>query len=161
MSEIRERVFVACPLAHAHRYLAQVLPTDTSAEQSLVLRVPIPEGRGSAELEQEVTVQCAPLTDPSHESEVWRISWTPRQPAIYPFFDGRISIKAGEDYSSCRLVLEGNYEPPLGLPGRAFDAALGRRIAGITARELLRSIAKRMEESCRADEAHKQGEPRR
>ncbi|TAM75439.1 hypothetical protein EPN44_08245 [bacterium] len=159
MSEIRERVFVACPLGRAHHYLAQVLPTDTSASRPLVLRVSLPGVRGDAKLEQEVTVNCSPLTDPRHESEVWHLSWAPRQPAIYPYFDGRISIKGGEDYSSCRLVLEGSYEPPLGLPGRAFDAALGRRIAGITARELLRSIAERMEASFRADEARKQGEP--
>ena len=159
MSEIRERVFVACPLAHAHRYLADVLPTESSGGQPLALRVPPPGGHGGAELEECVTVQCAPLMDPSHESAVWRISWAPRSPAIFPAFDGRISIKGGEDYRTCRLVLEGSYEPPLGLPGRVFDAALGHRIAQTTVRELLRTIAERMEASFRADEAEKQHQP--
>ncbi|TAM60303.1 hypothetical protein EPN52_05385 [bacterium] len=157
MSEIRERVFVACPLAHAHGYLAQVLPTDSSASSALELRVPLPGDSGGPGLTHTVTVRCAPLTDPSHESEVWSISWTPRE-GIYPSFDGRISIKGSEDYGTCRLVLEGSYEPPFGAPGRAFDAALGHRIAKATARTLLRDIARRMEEAYRAGEARKREE---
>jgi len=163
MSDIRERVFVACPLAHARRYLARVLPVDSPVPQRLELRLPVPvPGAAGAGLEHEVIATWSPAQDPTHESEPWHLSWAPRNRRLYPSFDGTLAIMAGEDYESCRLVLEGSYVPPLGVAGEVFDAAVGRRIAEATGRELLRTIASRMEEAYRADAAQKQapgGEP--
>jgi hypothetical protein len=50
--------------------------------------------------------------------------------------------------------LEGGYEPPLGAIGKAFDAAIGHKIAESTADDLLNVIGERIEHDFATDEPH-------
>jgi len=52
------------------------------------------------------------------------------------------------------LTLEGKYEPPLGVAGKVFDAALGWRIAEATTRLLLKEIGDWIELGFVQDEPH-------
>jgi len=157
MSDIQGWTYVACPLAHARRYLAGVLPTETLQSQRLELRVPVRIPGADAALATEVMVSCAPEIDPTHESDRWHIRWIPRDQRLYPSFEGTLAIKGAEDYETCRLVIEGSYRPPLGPAGEVIDAVLGRRIAQATVDELLRTVAASMEQAFRFDESRKPG----
>lgn len=53
----------------------------------------------------------------------------------------RIAIQNGDDYDLSPFILKGTYQPPLGVFGAAFDAVVGHRIAQMTARSLIATIA--------------------
>ena len=83
-----------------------------------------------------------------------RIEWTPTTKEPIPKFDGVFHVQWDEEYGRCRLVLEGSYEPPLGFVGKAFDAAVGHKIAEDTAKSLLEQLRSNIE-SARAKEMDK------
>ena len=72
----------------------------------------------------------------------------------FPRFVGTLKVEADEDYGTCSLAIEGAYDPPLGLLGDAFDAAVGRKIAKATARQLLRELRKMLEEEHARSHVH-------
>lgn len=85
-------------------------------------------------VEREVLLKAVPLgTDPRYA--VFDISWHPVS-GPYPTFHGRLYALRG-DAHSCRLEIDGSYEPPGGVAGAAFDAILGRRIASESIKDLL------------------------
>ncbi len=57
-----------------------------------------------------------------------------------PGFTGTLTLSAGEDYSETELELDGRYDPPGGVAGRAFDELVGRRIAHATLSALLSGV---------------------
>jgi hypothetical protein len=65
------------------------------------------------------------------------IAWKPAGTRLLPAFAGVLRFEYDEDYGRTWLVLEGDYEPPLGAAGSAFDALAGQRIARSTFRALL------------------------
>lgn len=103
------------------------------------LRVPI-GGSGSPALEKEVVV--AYDNGPGTGAErAWSLSWRPAD-GPYPTFNGTLTLEfAG---TKPVLVLRGEYTPPLGAVGEAFDSVVGSRIASVTAKEFLRTIAEEM-----------------
>lgn len=84
----------------------------------------------------------------------YAVTWAPEHNGPYPTFSGELKIES-EDYASFDLVLEGRYEPPLGMVGAAFDAVVGHRIAESTARNLLATIADSIEAEFLAVESTK------
>jgi hypothetical protein len=64
------------------------------------------------------------------------VEWKPKDGGPYPVFHGTLSV-ADEGAGWSRIDLDGTYQPPFGLAGAAFDAAVGHRIAEATASELL------------------------
>jgi len=66
-----------------------------------------------------------------------------------------MSVRADYDYTTSLLELVGEYEPPLGAAGKAFDLLAGSRIASQTARYLLAEIAGELEQRYRQDETAK------
>jgi hypothetical protein len=107
------------------------------------------------ELAKSVRVQYGHAEDPMHFDEVFQIKWTPEAGGIYPSFAGELRVCADETYERAILQLTGEYEPPLGAAGRAFDAAIGRRLAADTAHNLLSEIAGQMEARYNREEAAK------
>lgn len=64
----------------------------------------------------------------------WRPGWRG-----FPAFGATLTVRpAGEDTD---LVLEGSYEPPLGIIGRLFDRVVGQRLAARTMDALLAELA--------------------
>ena len=90
-----------------------------------------------------------------HLDEPWKVHWTPKDGGPYPDFDGELTVRADEEYDTCVLELRGNYRPPGGVAGKAFDAIVGSRIASATAHELLNSIAREVQQRYERQEAAK------
>ncbi len=53
-----------------------------------------------------------------------------------------MNVYAEPDRRTSRLEIDGTYEPPGGLPGRAFDALVGSRIARASLTGLVADLAR-------------------
>jgi hypothetical protein len=82
------------------------------------------------------------------------VTWRPElEQEPFPTFTGTLALEAATP-KACALVLDGTYEPPFGVAGKVFDAAVGRRIAEATAEELLKEIGGFIELGYVQDEPH-------
>jgi hypothetical protein len=72
------------------------------------------------------------------------LQWTPEPGGIYPSFEGRLSAYSDGKDDSTTLELTGEYTPPLGVAGAAFDSILGRRLTADTAHDVLANVAAQM-----------------
>ncbi len=151
MTSIKERVYVSCPFGKAPSFLNYYLDrlARTSDADGAVLRLAVPLTEFGIPSDVAVHRDVVARFEPPSEKEFGRAStpvrWTPEGGGPFPDFVGAITVEEDERYGSCALVLEGAYEPPLGIVGKAFDAAMGRRIAQRTARELLRVLRRKIE----------------
>jgi len=160
LTEIKQRLEVHCPyvraLEYLDRYLSHLGWSDRSHMVVLRLRVPLgPSDAGKGlSLDKEVIASLDRSAQPRGLEERITVTWAP-QDAHEPFpkFDGTLSLEAATP-KACFLKLEGKYEPPLGVAGKAFDTALGRRIAESTAHLLLKEIADWIELAYVQDEPH-------
>jgi uncharacterized membrane protein len=71
------------------------------------------------------------------------VSWTPKDGGPYRNFTGKILVRPAS--GKTELELRGDYEPPLGFVGAAFDAIVGNRIAQATASALLAELKAELE----------------
>jgi hypothetical protein len=158
VTHIYERLFLKCPYVRAREYLRQALESaaDRKQVQTLPLTAPLKFVPGA--LEKNVLVRYERGADPLHFDEPWQVAWTPDGGGPYPDFAGEMTVRADENYNGAVLELAGDYAPPFGAVGRAFDIVLGQRIAAATAQSLLRSIADGMESRFLDEEAAK-GDP--
>ncbi len=152
MSELHERAFVECPYHRARTYLAMGIGRRSAgSSHTMELRVPLIAG----ELKKDVAVTFAPGIDPMHIDQPWSVHWVPEGGGPYPDFDGELTVRAADDYTACVLELRGEYKPPGGMLGEAFDRVVGGRIATLTARTLLLTIGSEFESRYRAEEEEK------
>jgi hypothetical protein len=101
------------------------------AEGTLPLRVRI----GDLRIERDVEIHLTPK--PSYPGyRLLNVSWQPKDGGPYPAFEGTLSV-ADEGAGWSRVELDGTYNPPFGVVGAVFDAAVGHRIAQATATEFL------------------------
>jgi len=91
---------------------------------------------GGVHLERNVDAELTAAAPDPLEYSV-NISWEPKGTALLPRFNGILRFQWDEDYGNTWLIIEGDYEPPLGDAGKAFDAVIGQRIARGTLRALL------------------------
>jgi hypothetical protein len=152
MAELLERRPVSCPYHLARRYLEEAVgaAAESGKPDHLSLTLSVPGG----ELVKNVIVTFAPGADPMHFDEPWRIAWVP-EAGPYPEFDGELTVRADETYEASLLELRGNYRPPGGAIGAAFDWAVGSRIASGTAQALLERLGTQMEARYASEEAAK------
>jgi hypothetical protein len=152
-SGVAETYLVHCPYARAREQLRAAIETagPDAAIKRLTLALPI----GGATIERRVRVNYEHGTDPMHFDEPWRVRWTPEEGGPYPDFEGELTVRADETYEGAILELRGQYTPPLGIVGKAFDALAGSKIAATTTRGLLASLAARIEAQYRSEEAAK------
>ncbi len=66
------------------------------------------------------------------------VTWAPKGGGPYPSFAGTLTFEPAA--AQTNLALDGNYEPPGGVAGKAFDAIVGRRIAAAGVRALLEAM---------------------
>jgi hypothetical protein len=152
MSKLLVSLPIGCPYNLARQYLEESIgPRAASGEASpLKLTVSAP----ALHLSQPVTVTYGAAVDPMHLEQPWHIHWTPES-SLYPEFDGELTVRADWTYATARLELAGNYHPPGGLVGEAFDFAAGSRIARDTALLLLQRLGGDMEARYQRDEQAK------
>ena len=155
MTTIDERRFVRCPYLRAREYLHESLQPASQSRLPQTARLTAAVPVTGIELAKEVRVQYAHGSDPMHFDEPWSVRWTPQGSGIYPTFEGELTVRADENYRYCILELQGEYMPPAGAVGRAFDAAIGKRIAQETAQNLLLEIASGFESRYQAEESAK------
>ncbi|MBV8488926.1 MAG: hypothetical protein JO199_00250 [Candidatus Eremiobacteraeota bacterium] len=153
MTSIEIRHVVACPYTLARAYLAGDVSGRALRKEAgrMTLHAPL----AGADVSKNVVVTFAAGDDPMHFDEPWRVHWTPEGGGPYPDFDGQLTVRADEDYDTAILELRGEYVPPGGAVGAAFDRAVGSRIATATAKDLLTQIASGMESRYAADERSK------
>ncbi|HTV93575.1 MAG TPA: hypothetical protein VMG98_12745 [Verrucomicrobiae bacterium] len=152
MAKLYQRRYLKCPYNRARELLAAEVEeaAGSGAQRRLTLVIPAV----GAEIGKDVTVSVGAAVDPRHFDEPWRLHWEPVS-GPYPTFDGTLTIRADEDYTTSILELQGDYQPPLGAVGAAFNAVLGSRIAHETAREFLRKLGQSLESQYRAAEEAK------
>ena len=132
MTSIVEKELVHAPLASADRLL-----------QAFFAAHPAPEGAGAhivlraGEATQPAIVRLERVHRPEDMTPRYAIHWEAESGGPYPDFDGELNVEADEDYNAFWFLLNGSYEPPGGVAGQLFDAAIGHRIARATARGLL------------------------
>ncbi|MGB6985972.1 MAG: hypothetical protein WBD74_08395 [Candidatus Aquilonibacter sp.] len=155
MAKIYQRRYLKCPYNRARDLLADAVQQAAESREKRQLRLTfgVP-ALSSAEITKDVTVAVSTAVDPNHFDQPWQLHWEPVS-GPYPSFDGTLTIRADEDYTTSILELQGNYKPPLGALGAAFDSMLGSRVAHETARELLQSIGERIEAKYNSEEAAK------
>lgn len=146
VAHLREHMAASCPASAAdarlERYFASLRAPDGTA--SLRLRVPV---AGIAKLpdvsiEHDVTVTAVRGRDDENINELLRIRWVPTGGGPFPAFAGTL-VTWGDDEAEtqCFIELDGDYTPPFGAPGIAFDEIVGQEIAHRTARTFLQDLA--------------------
>lgn len=155
MTHIYERLFLRCPYVRAREYLREALETAADGKSVQILPLTAPLAFVPGTLEKNVLVRYERGRDPLHFDEPWNVYWTPDGGGPYPDFAGELTVRADESYRGAVLELTGDYAPPFGAVGRAFDMVIGAKIASATAKTLLRQIAASMEQRYRTEEAAK------
>jgi hypothetical protein len=160
MSHIEERTAVACPLAQAAARIRRFFrengpPSGDTTQLDLRVDIALPGIGSLLELQRSVVVTLQEHHLPGDETPRYRIQWATRVPGPFPLFAGELRVDEWTDYDSFSLRLEGDYEPPLGIAGEAFDIVLGKRIAHVTAVDLLARIRTAIERDFSRDEAAK------
>jgi hypothetical protein len=142
MRSIVERIEVSTPpslaLAGIERYLE-------SKKARLEFVVPLKELGLPVELgvERNIIATFAPkrrnklMLGRKHEHV--DLDWRPEGGGPYPTFKGRLTIRPSS--GKTELELKGQYEPPFGALGAAFDAVVGWRLAEKTAKAVLAELA--------------------
>ena len=157
MTSLIERYTVACPYVRARDFLSQIIGPIAAEGRVEPLTLSAALAFLPRDLHKRVLVRYAAGADPMHFDEPWRVSWQPEGGGPFPAFEGELTVRADEGYDSAVLELKGEYTPPLGAAGRAFDAAIGGHIAASTAQMLLAQIASGMRDRHAAEEAAKRG----
>lgn len=76
-----------------------------------------------------------------------------KHPGAFPVMHATLAFYALTE-SETQLELEGTYEPPLGLLGKAVDAVIGRRIADASVLRFIQEVAARLREELGVPLAH-------
>ncbi len=144
MTKLRERLALPA-YGRAWEYLNRAICQISDEQEPEVVRLKVPlMGAGGPALEKDVSVRY--FARPSDGKDApWKLRWEPVGGGPYPEFEGLLTIDPPAGEAGCALVIEGVYAPPLGKAGKAFDSVVGSKIASMTAREFLRSIADQME----------------
>ena len=121
MTQIFERVLLTCSHAQARGHMNAEFLRETLALDAFALTV-------------------ERVQDSLRFDERFDLTWTPKGSALLPHFSGEIVLRAAED-GRPMIELVGQYAPPFGVPGKAFDMVIGSKISVSTAKALLRQIA--------------------
>lgn len=111
------------------------------------LRVPVKGTAGSLGLyiDRQVWVEARRTRDDDNLNDVIRVAWKSEGSAIFPVFRGVLVSWSDGDPKNCFVELDGEYDPPLGVTGEAFDEIIGHQIAEATAHEFLVDIKRAVE----------------
>jgi hypothetical protein len=88
-------------------------------------------------------------TDGARKHHALLLAWRPQNIRMFPEFRGVLTIRP--HHRGATLIITGEYEPPSGIAGRLFDAALGRTIARRTMDALLGEFRTEIEREYEAE----------
>jgi hypothetical protein len=144
MTQLRVRAIVAQPVADTRKSLQAYIERHGRPDGSvpIPLRVPLlPKLAARLALAHTVPVSFWQGRKEDDLDAVLLIEWTPKGLIPYPAFSGIVQIYPEADPQTARLEIDGAYEPPGGLAGRAFDALIGTRIARVSLTDLVERLA--------------------
>lgn len=160
MSVVKERLYVEAPYTQACGAFERRLGFPPRGDcGTCVLALPFPVGEDH-KIARLVTATTQRLANAANYTSHYRISWEPGTTARgipTPGFTGTLTLRSGEDYSETELELDGRYDPPGGVAGRAFDELLGRRIAHATLGALLSGVGDELRQAHELIETAKLG----
>jgi hypothetical protein len=160
MSVVKERLYVEAPYTQACGAFERRLGIPPGSNRgTCVLTLPFPVGENH-EIARVVTATSERLPNAANYTSHYRIAWEAGRTARglpTPGFTGTLTLSSGEDYGETELKLDGAYDPPAGVVGRAFDELLGRRIAHATLSALLSGVGEELREAHESVEAAKHG----
>jgi len=96
-------------------------------------------------IDREVRVEAWRARDDQNLNDIIRINWAPEGSVALPKFQGTLVAWGDGAPRSSYIELDGLYDPPLGVAGQVFDAAIGHKIAESTAREFLEDLKRAIE----------------
>lgn len=141
-STVRAERVVDCPFSVAHDYAAEYLRGAEHGGEAATLRAGV--------LRRHVLLRFglrSDNTDSGRPNEEIVLHWSARTAAL-PNFAGTLRMRI--DAPRTRLILEGTYVPPGGRLGTIFDRIAGRRLAAMTAADLLARLGDALAERERA-----------
>jgi hypothetical protein len=146
MAEIHDRAQVDCPLEQAADLLTVLFARRGAlAGEGAVMTIQVPIV--DVAVARGIEVNFSPHPEHSHYRKL-NVAWAPSGGGPYPTFEGIVSFeRAGQSQTS--IVLDGTYEPPGGVVGKAFDAVVGHRIAAAAVRALLEALKRELEAAYR------------
>jgi hypothetical protein len=157
MAAVREEVLIEAPYVQASGAFERRLGLQDGAQRgqcTLTLVAPVRAGR---EVARTVRARTRRVSEANYTAQ-FGIAWdagSTVEGIPTPGFDGTVTLRSGEDYNSCDIVLEGTYAPPGGVVGALFDEVAGRRIASATLGALLDGVGRELEAEHRDIEAGK------
>lgn len=160
MTEFFGTITVKAPYSVALDAMMRIL---RAKKNRVMLAVPLKKlGLGTNfGLEHEVNVNFLPLRGHKGERllhDELQLTWEPTGGGPFPKFSGTIKMRPLSP--DTELALSGEYQPPLGVVGEAFDAVIGKRIAEATAQTLLETIKEGLEADFAAVKETIEGTPR-
>ncbi|MGA3036579.1 MAG: hypothetical protein ABSE64_03760 [Vulcanimicrobiaceae bacterium] len=145
MTEVYGTITVKAPYSVA---LDSIVRRLRLKEHRLKLSVPLATLGFGANLgiEREVDVKFVAVHGHKGERilhDELQFVWEPEGGGPFPTFTGTLKMHPlGND---SEIVLSGEYQPPLGIVGEAFDAVIGKRIAEATCQVLLDTLQQELE----------------
>ncbi len=144
MREVRESIELAVPVSQAEQCILRYFDRHRTGAGGIEIPLHVPLAGfgvpGNLKLERQVTVHVSKRRDAQNLNDEIAMRWEPGEGEPFPSFAGRI-ITWSETTDKTQIELRGNYEPPLGAVGKAFDDAVGHLIAKQTARQFLSALA--------------------
>jgi hypothetical protein len=126
MSTITEFANVHCPFDRVRDAIRMAFRAYTDREGNV--RIPMRVALGELKIARDVIATLHTASDAASEYDMFRLGLRPADGGPFPPFDGTLSATY-ESAGWCRISISGEYAPPLGLAGMAFDAAVGNRLA--------------------------------
>ena len=156
MTEVFGTITVKAPYSVALDAIVRLL---RARKNRIMLTVPL-KGTGLG-LEREVNVNFLAVRGHKgerHLHDELQLTWEPSGGGPFPTFTGSLKMQAlGND---TELLLSGEYQPPMGALGEAFDALIGKKIAETTAQQLLAELKAGLEADFAAVKETIEGTPR-
>lgn len=145
MTEVFGTITIKAPYSVAMDAIVRRLK---AKKNRIVLEVPfkkigIPTNLG---IEREVDIAFHPVHGYKGEQQLHdelRFTWVPTGGGPFPTFGGMLKLRPLGADTEC--ILSGEYQPPGGKLGEAFDAVIGKRIAEATSNVLLDQIRQDVE----------------
>src|SRR5271165_5396887 len=143
MNTLLASVRAACPADFTRAFIVTYLREQTPAGKAFALRLRLPGEKvglpGFVDLERDVALTYEVGRKAGHDGIL--LAWKPQHGGPFPSFSGELFAEPDEtNEAACTLRLFGRYTAPGGLAGRAFDAAVGTRIAQATLEEFLERL---------------------
>jgi hypothetical protein len=157
MTDFCERLVVHCPDQDASHYLAAFVAEHQVGDGTMRIALRLAIGRSADRrslIERPVVATLYSLQSINDPHPTYSITWLPKGDGPSPEFAGALAVESSLQDDCFSLILSGHYER-FGGVGAMFGASRGRRIAHVSGRDVLRSIANQVENArAHNDAAH-------